>query len=107
MEGETRSNPGPYLLIFLTPLALRALLRGRDERRLQLRHVLALEEKTQGRVDVRVPRVAGHDAVRQRAGQLVGLPLLECPLQIRVVQLRVRILSCRNRALPRIEVLLR
>ena len=86
---------------------LRVLVRRVDERRLELRHVLVLEEQTKRRVDVGVPGVARNDTVRERARQLVGLPLRERPLEVGVVQLRVRVLACRDRALDRVERVLR
>src|SRR5262245_21101151 len=106
MEGETRSSPGPHLRTFVIR-ALRVLCCGLREGRLELRHVLVLEEQAERRVDCRVPGVARDDAVRQGTRELVGLPLLERPLQIGAVEPGVRVLPGRDRALDRVEGVLR
>src|SRR5580765_433869 len=98
MEGETRSNPGPHLRMFLTcrsqaasGASLLAGLRRAGEGLLECTHVLGLQEQTEGRVDLRLPCVRGHDAVVEGSCELVRLPLLESPLQVRPVELRVRV----------------
>ncbi len=77
------------------------------ERLLERLHVVRLHEQTERRVDLRVPRVVRDDAVRERADELVALPLRQRPLQVRAVQLAVRVLARRDRALDGIERVLR
>src|SRR3954453_5793607 len=116
IDGETSSRPGPQRRMPFTsllsphalgatpPSSLRCLrLRRRHQCGLQLAHVLRAEEDPDRGVDGGVPRVVRDDAVRQGAGELVGLPLLEGPLEVRVVLGGVRVLARRDRALERVE----
>src|SRR4029450_4109061 len=133
IEGDTRRSPGPHLRTFLiamgssrssrdqassvcnthnvrdltprfnTYLRLRRLVVRRDERLLERADVLALQEQAERGIDVGVPRVAGNDSVRERSREGVGLPLRQRPLEVRAVQLRVRVLPGRDGALGRIE----
>src|SRR5215210_6877911 len=112
IDGETRSRPGPHRRTFLTSrlrprLLAGALLSRGHECRLELAHVLALQEQPEGCVDVRRPRKRCHDAMCQRSCEPVTLQLRTRPLEVGAVQLRVRILAGRYRALDRIERVLR
>src|SRR2546421_10960827 len=105
MEGLTRRSPGPHLRTFLivrcslrpllvcqaqpfsfasdatkVPAGLRIALLGRlHERALELPYVVALQEEAEPGVDRAVPGVVCDDAMGQRAGELVRLPLGEGP----------------------------
>src|SRR5215213_11731925 len=96
-----------FLTRCLRSRLLREFVVRRLERGLELPYVLGLQEQAERGAEVGRPGVRGHNAVRQRAGQTVRPPLLQRPLEVGPVQLRVRVLPRGNGALHRIEGVLR